>query len=138
MNEDLISGFSVSDVNKSLLKKNSRLALILLTFSGLYFLFESKYWYDVLVTSGSKVINAQHAFYLYKIAPVISFIEMVIGILIAFIYFNAWKNQSAALEAEDVLLFNKSIKLFNAGLVLNLAYFLLAFLRMFLHSLYYK
>jgi hypothetical protein len=137
MSEDLISSFNVSDVNKDLLKKNSRLALILLIFSALYILFESKYWFDIF-SSGNKFINSEHALYIYRIAPAISFTEMVIGIVIAFVYYNAWKNQTAAVESEDVLLFNKAIKLFNTGLILNCVYFLLGFLTMFLQSLYYK
>ncbi|HEX4371766.1 MAG TPA: hypothetical protein VHZ50_00545, partial [Puia sp.] len=103
----------------------------------LYILFQSKYWYDIF-TSTSKLINSEHALYIYRIAPTISFAEMILGIMIAFIFYNAWKNQSAAVESEDVLLFNKAIKLFHTGLIINCVYFLLGFLTMFLQSLYYK
>jgi hypothetical protein len=137
MSEDLISGFNVSDVNKSLLKKNSRLALILLIFTVLYFLVESKYWFDIF-NSDSKTINLQHAFYLHKISPIISFSEMIVNVIIGITYYNAWKSQSVALDSEDISMFNKSIKLFNISLILSCSYFLLAFLRMLLRAMYYN
>jgi len=137
MQKDLISGFDIKDIDKNLAKTNSRMSLALLIFSIVYFSVEVHNWYVILSNTNESKVVPSHFIYLYRLSPLISFTEMIIDIIACSYYYNAWKNQSRAIDEGDTMLFNKNLRYFNTALKLSIIFFLLSFLRMWLRSVYY-
>ncbi|NOT93949.1 hypothetical protein [Ferruginibacter sp.] len=119
MSGDLISNNFAENINKNSIQRNIRLLWIILILFSLYVLFEIIEW-ALFLTGIKDVQETTLTFYSYKIMPIVSLINLAIGVLIWLFYIKGHKLILLSFEKDNADIFNKGYSMLNKATSLNI------------------
>lgn len=119
MSGDLISNNFAENINKNGIQRNIRLLWIILILFSLYVIFEIIEW-ALFLTGIKDVQETTLTFYSYKIMPIMSLVNLAIGVLIWLFYIKGHKLILLSFEKDNADIFNKAYSMLNKATSLNI------------------
>ena len=118
---DLLSSFFSGEITETYVNKIYKLMSIVVVFAVIWGAVELLDWYKFM-DNAPAISKYPHAFYRYKIAPIIAIAGLAANLIWLFLIYQAWGHLKSYFETSDNALLHKGLKTLYTSTVLLLGW----------------